>query len=164
MGKLTVLALRVVIVALFCGALFFEAVIVPIMIFDKDPGDPPLAQRVAFIVIFALGLVTAQVILVCVWRLVTMVHRGTVFSPAAFRWVDIVIGAFVFAALLTFGFGVALAPGEEVPPGFVLLVGGVGVGVLGVALIVLVLRMLLAQAIAREAEAARLKSELEEVI
>ena len=47
-----------------------------------------------------LGLVTVQVTLVCVWRLVTMVRRGTVFSHAAFRYVDIVIGAVVAAALL----------------------------------------------------------------
>lgn len=35
---------------------------------------------------------------------------------------------------------------------------------LGVALVVLVLRMLLAQAVARDAEAARMRAELEEVI
>ena len=36
--------------------------------------------------------------------------------------------------------------------------------VLGVALVVLVLRMLLAQAVARDIEAARMRAELEEVI
>ncbi|MCY0923732.1 DUF2975 domain-containing protein [Streptomyces sp. H27-G5] len=70
----------------------------------------------------------------------------------------------VAAALLVFALGVVLAPGEAVPPGMVLLIGGAGVGVLGVALIVLVLRMLLAQAVARDVEAAHMQAELDEVI
>jgi hypothetical protein len=42
--------------------------------------------------------------------------------------------------------------------------GGVGLAILGVALIVLVPRMLLAQAVARDGQAARLEAELDEVI
>ena len=94
----------------------------------------------------------------------TMVRLGTVFTYAAFRYVHIVIGAVVAAAILIFTLGVLLAPGEAVPPGMVLLVGGVGVAALGVALVVLVLRMLLAQAVARDIEAARMQAELDEVI
>ena len=45
-----------------------------------------------------------------------------------------------------------------------LLIGGAGVMVAGVALLVLVLRMLLAQAVARDAEAQHLQAELDEVI
>ena len=58
----------------------------------------------------------------------------------------------------------ALAPGEAVAPGVVLLIGGLAVMVAGVALIVLVMRMLLAQAVARDAEAHHLQAELDEVI
>jgi hypothetical protein len=115
-------------------------------------------------VIAVLGVVTVQVVLVCVWRLVTMVRRGTVFSHAAFRYVHIVIGAMVAAALLVFALGVVLAPGEAVAPGVVLLLGGLGLAVLGVTLIVLVLRMLLAQAVARDVEATQLQAEPAEVI
>jgi hypothetical protein len=42
--------------------------------------------------------------------------------------------------------------------------GGIGMAVLGGALIVLVLRMLLAQAVARDVEAAQMQAELDEVI
>jgi hypothetical protein len=108
--------------------------------------------------------VTAQIVLVCVWRLVTMVRRGTVFSHAAFRYVHVVIGAIVAASLLVFALAVILAPGDPVAPGVVLLLCGVSVAILGVALVVLVLRMLLAQAVARDVEAARMRAELEEVI
>ena len=78
-----------------------------------------------------LGIVTMQVTAVCVWRPLTMVRRGTVFSHAAFRYVDIVIGAVAVASVLTFGLGVTLAPGEAVAPGVVLLIGGRGLVVAG---------------------------------
>ncbi|PZG10567.1 DUF2975 domain-containing protein [Nonomuraea aridisoli] len=165
MGKLTVLALRAVLVVLLAGSVFVQAVMVPLLAADLDGLDSELPYPIpAYLVTVLLGVVTAQVVLVCVWRLVTMVRRGTVFSHAAFRYVHVVIGAFVAAAVLTFVLAVLLAPGEAVAPGVVLLVCGVVVAILGVALVVLVLRMLLAQAVARDIEAARLAAELDEVI
>lgn len=165
MGKLTVQVLRAVLVALLAGSVFVQTVMVPLLAIDLNGLDPAYAYlRTPFLVITVLGVVTIQVVLVCVWRLVTMVRRGTVFSHAAFRYVDVVIGAVVAAALLLFALGVVLAPGEAVPPGIVLLIGGAGLAVLGVALVVLVLRMLLAQAVARDVEAARMQAELDGVI
>lgn len=114
--------------------------------------------------ILILGIACAEIVLTCVWRLVTMVRRETVFSPSAFRYVDLATGAFAGAAFLLWVLGVVLAPGEAVAPGVVLLIGGLGLAVLGVALVVLVLRMLLAQAVARDVEASQMKAELDEVI
>jgi hypothetical protein len=151
MSKLTVLALRGVLVLLLGGSLFVQAVMVPLLAADMNGGSGDLVHlRTPVLVIIVLGVVTAQVTLVCVWRLVSMVRSGTVFSQGAFRYVHVVIGAFVAAALLVFVLGALLAPGEAVAPGVVLLLGGVGLAILGVALVVLVLRMLLAQAVARE--------------
>ncbi|NEA86739.1 DUF2975 domain-containing protein [Streptomyces sp. SID7958] len=165
MGQLTVLALRVVLAALLAGSVGVQAVLVPLLVSDLEGLDPQYAHlRLSLPLVVVLGVAAAQVVLVCVWRLVTMVRRGTVFSHAAFRYVHVVIGAFVAAALLVFALGVLLAPGEAVAPGVVLLVGGAGLAVLGVALVVLVLRMLLAQAVARDVEATRLRNELAEVI
>ncbi|MEU4831349.1 DUF2975 domain-containing protein [Streptosporangium sp. NPDC023615] len=165
MGKLTVLALRVVLVALIAGSVFVQVVMVPLLARDMEGFNEEFAYlRTPLLVIIFLGVMTAQVVLVCVWRLVTMVRRGTVFSHAAFRYVHIVIGAIVVGALLVFALAVLLAPGEPVAPGVVLLICGASVAVLGVALVVLVLRMLLAQAVARDVEAAHLRAELEEVI
>jgi hypothetical protein len=164
-GKLTVLALRAVLVALLAGSLFVQTVMVALLANDLEELDAELAYlRTPILVITVLGIATAQVVLVSVWRLVTMVRRGTVFSHAAFRYVHIVIGAFVAAALVVFALAVVLAPGEAVAPGVVLLICGIVLALLGVALIVLVLRMLLAQAVARDVEAARMRAELDEVI
>lgn len=57
-----------------------------------------------------------------------------------------------------------MRPAERDDPGVTLIMGGTGVTILGVALIVLVLRMLLAQAVARDVEATQLQTELDEVI
>jgi hypothetical protein len=166
MGRLTILALRIVLAMVLAGSLFVQAVMVPLLATDlhEDFGPDVADVGVPLIVITVLGIVTIQVTVICVWRLVTMVRRGTVFSHAAFRYVDIVIGAVATASLLTFGLGVVLAPGETVAPGVVLLIGGLAVIVAGIALIVLVMRMLLDQAVARDAEAYHLQAELDEVI
>ena len=165
MGKLTVLALRVVVVALLGGSVFVQTVMGPLLAQDLTDGHPSAKHlKTPLVVIIVLGVLCAEAVLVCTWRLLTMVKRGTVFSRAAFRYVDVVIGAFVAAALLVFVMAGLLAPGDAVPPGFVLLVGGAGVTVIGVALVVLVVRTLLAQAVDRDAEARKLRSELDEVI
>ena len=163
MGKLTVLALRIVLAVVLAGSLFVQTVMVPLLYMDLD-GPDGRDVRLPIVVITVLGIVTIQVIVVCVWRLLTMVARGTVFSHAAFRYVDVMFGAASAGSLLVFGYAVVLAPGEAVAPGIVLLICGVAAIVAGIALIVLVLRMLLAQAVARDAEAHDMQAELDQVI
>ena len=161
MGKLTVHVLRAVLAVLLTGTVFVQAMMVLALAIKPDDGSLPLTP---LRVITILGMVSVQVASVCVWRLVTMVRRGTVCSHAAFRYVDLVIGAIVAAALAWFAVTAINAPGQRADPGVTLIMGGVGVAILGVALIVLVLRMLLAQAVARDVEASQLQAELDEVI
>ncbi|MFF4391635.1 MULTISPECIES: DUF2975 domain-containing protein [unclassified Streptomyces] len=161
MGKLTVGALRAVLAVVLVGTALVQVLMVWALATDPEDGTLPLTP---LRVITILGMVAAQVALVCVWRLVTMVRRGTVFSRAAFRYVDGVIGAIVAAALLWFAVTAVNAPGQREDPGVTVIMGGIGLAVLGVALIVLVLRMLLSQAVARDVEATQLRAELDEVI
>lgn len=165
MRNLTILALRIVLAMALIFLLFVQVVMVAQLAVDPAEFDAGVAGRgIPILVIIILGIVTIQVTMVCTWRLLTMVRRGTVFSHAAFRYVDVMIGAIVAAALLVFVLAEVLGPGEAVPPGGVLMIGGFGVAILGVALIVLVLRTLLAQAVVRDVEAAQLQAELDEVI
>ncbi len=163
MGKLTIRALRAVLLAMLAGIVLVQAGMVWALVSGSDPedGSRPLT---AFRVMTIAGMVSVQAVLVCVLQLMTMVRRATVFSHAAFRYVDVVIGAIVSAALVWFTVTAINAPGQRDDPGVTLIMGGVGVAILGVALIVLVLRMLLAQAVARDVEAAQLRAELDEVI
>ena len=163
MGKLAVRALRAVLAVVLAGTVFVQAGLVWALVSGNDPENGSgLLTPLRLITI--LGMVAAQVIVVCVWQLVTMVRRGTVFSHAAFRYVDVIIGAIVAVALIWFTVTALNAPGQRDDPGVSLIMGGVGVAILGVALIVLLLRMLLAQAVARDVEAAQLQAELDEVI
>jgi hypothetical protein len=163
MGKLAVRALRAVLAVVLTGTVLVQALMVWALVSGSDPEDGSLPLT-AFRVITIAGLGTAQVALACVWRLVAMVRRGTVFSRAAFRYVDGIIGAIAAAALAWFAVTAVNAPGQRDDPGVTLIMGGIGVAILGVALIVLVLRMLLAQAVARDVEAAQMQAELDEVI
>jgi len=163
MGKLTVRALRAVLVVVLTGTVFVQALMVWVLVSGSDPEDGSLPLTPLRLITIA-GMVSVQVIGVCVWRLVTMARRGTVFSHAAFRYVDVVIGAIVAAALMWFAVTVLNAPGQRDDPGVTAIMGGVGVAILGVALIVLVLRTLLAQAVARDVEAAQMQAELNEMI
>lgn len=163
MGTFAVLALRGVISLVLAGSLFVQGWMVPLLSADLEHAGAPSGPRIALLVIVVLGIVCVQITAVCVWRLLTMVRRDTVFSRSAFKYVDVIVGAISLASLLVFGIAVLLAPGEGAP-GIILLICGASVMVAGTALIVLVLRMLLAKAVAREAEAKHLRSELDEVI
>ena len=83
MGKLTVLALRIVLVALLAGSLFVQAVMVPLLagrpggagrrvrgVPAPFAGDPRAGHRDR-----------SRSVLVCVWRLLTMVRPRAPSSP-----------------------------------------------------------------------------------
>lgn len=163
MGQLTILALRVVIAMVLAGSLFVQLWMVPLISTDLEEAGAPAGLRITFNAIVVFGIVAVQVTALCVWKLLTMVRHNTVFSRAAFRYVDVIFWAIAMAAVLVFCLAVLLAPGGTAP-GIVLLICGASLMIGGVALIVLVMRTLLAQAVDRDAEAKHLRTELDEVI
>lgn len=165
MSTLTILALRMVLVGALVGSFVVQVVMVPLIARDMNDADQAVLElRPPLLAIIVLGIVTSQAVMVCLWRLLTMVRRGTVFSNAAFRYVDIIIGSVAAASFLMYGLGVVLAPGEAVAPGVILLIGGAATVIAGIALVIVVMRSLLSQAVARDVEAIHLRAELDEVI
>lgn len=168
MNNLVVGALRVVIALALLGSLVVQGLMVPLIWLDLD--DARSTVRVGVVVLVVVGVLALQVIGVCVWRLLSMVRSGTVFSHASFKYVDVVIGAIVTGALVVLGFAVLAAwsnrttPGDEVAPGLVGLVCGLALVAGGVALVVYVMRTLLAQAVALDTETRQLQAELSGVI
>jgi hypothetical protein len=161
MGNVTILALRIVIALALAGSVVVQVMIVPAIWNDLVDASP--ATRITVVSIVALGVVAMQVFAVCVWMLLTRVRRGSVFSESSFRYVDVIVGAISAAAVLAVGMGVLLAQGEAAP-GVVGLVCGAGLVLAGMALLVVVMKALLRQAIAREREATALRAELDEVV
>lgn len=161
MGKATILALRVVIALALAGSLVVQTFIVPAI--WADLAGEVLWARITFVTLIVLGVVTMQVFAVCVWQLLTKVRKGSVFSESSFRYVDIIIWTIAAAAVLTFAMAVLLAPGS-VAPGIVGLICGASLVLGGMALLVVVMKNLLRQAIEREAEASALRTELNEMV
>lgn len=156
--------LRVVIGAVFLVILLAQCVLLPAYAGEAASSFPEAAfLRWPVLVLAIAALVPVQVALVCIWRLLTMVREDTVFSRRAFRYVDVVIGA----AASTAGIAVALivlmetsgvGNVSEVPLTLAAVVA------VGIALLVVVLRALLAKAVALDDEARSLHAELDEVI
>lgn len=102
-------------------------------------------------------LLCFQVALACIWRLLTLVSGSRIFQPAAFRVVDVLIGAVAAMALLFIAAWVILDASEALGGGTVLPVGFGILGSTGLTLLLVVLRGLLRQA-------ATLEQDLAEVI
>ncbi len=168
MNMWVVRALRGVIATALTGSVVVQAAMVALLWLDTD--EAPTGIDIALTTIGVAGVATLQVVAVSIWRLLTMVRRGTVFSPAAFRYVDRVIAAIGTASVLVLAVAVVArfanhaTPGDEVAPGLVGLICGLALVVAGVALVVYVMRSLLVQAVSRDVEAQQLQSELDEVI
>ncbi|WP_341974320.1 DUF2975 domain-containing protein [Microbacterium sp. LWO13-1.2] len=163
MGNLTIYILRAVIAISLIGSLVVQTVVLPLIWADLESEGATMPGRIAFVVILGLGVLTMQSFAVCVWRLLTLVRKDAVFSRRAFRYVDVIIGTIAAAAVLMFALAVLLAPGG-VAPGIVGLICGASCVLMGMALLVVVMRRLLVQAIDRDAEARALRSELDEVV
>lgn len=161
MSPALILVTRVIIALSLLGSVVVQVVILPLLWIDLE--GETLWGRTLLVTIAALSILCLQVGAIGVWRLLGLVRRGSVFSDAAFRWVDLIIGAIVVLSALVLALAVALAPGQ-VAPGVVALLCGASLVIAGVALVVVVMRALLAQAIVREREARELRSELDEVI
>lgn len=104
MHSLLIATLRLGIAFVVLIGCFGQIVVIPTMAadeVDRFPAYGPLAVPYATIAVLAVACV--QVALAAAWMLLRMVHRGTLFTPMAFRWVDTVIGASVVATLLALG-------------------------------------------------------------
>ncbi|MET9605273.1 DUF2975 domain-containing protein [Streptomyces sp. NPDC006512] len=81
--------------------LFGQLVVIPTTAADEvDRFAPYAPYALPYTVVAIAGVACVQVVLAAAWRLLTMVERDAIFSSAAFRWVDTIIGAVVAATLL----------------------------------------------------------------
>ena len=160
MGTVTIFILKTLIAVSLIGSLGVQ-LLLPLV--WADLAGVPMVARVALVALAAIFVLTLQVSAVCIWRLLTMVRSGSVFSQGAFRYVDTIIGAMAVAALTIFVLAVLLAPGSAAP-GLIGLLCGAALVTAGGALLMVVMRMLLRLATQREAEALSLRGELDEVI
>ena len=158
-----VVPLRVLLVLVFAGLLVAQVMSLPGE-FRQMAAENPDAGFIPWLLLTfsILEIVCFQIVIVCTWRLLTLVRADRIFSDESFVWVDVIMWAVAAAWVLLAGVsaylvGVIYFTPELRDPGTpILLTGMVLIGAV-VVLTVVVLRALLRQATV-------LRSDLEEVI
>ncbi len=158
-----IVPLRVLIVLVFAGLVVAQVMSLPGEFMQQAREAPELGPVPWILLAFSiLEVLCVQVVLVCIWRLLTLIRADRIFSEKAFVWVDVMVWAIAAAWVMLFGVAAWLMtvflttpelrdPGNGVVLTGLVLIGGV------VVLVVVVLRALLHQA-------AAMRSDLEEVI
>ena len=150
--------LRVVLVVLLLGTVLVQ-VLLPVFASEEGKTFPEVAYLVVpYSVAAILFIGCGQVALLVVWRLLSMVNGGVIFTRRALRWVDVITACAAVATALTAGVLIHMldfVPGGGGP--MVYYLGACVAGGLAFVLLMVVMRSLLESAIAD-------RTELDEVI
>lgn len=158
MHRMTIVSLQALIAVLLALLLLCQVVVVPAIAASMADRLPPLAfLQWPGVIAAAVFVLCLQVALVCVWRLLSLVREGIIFSPKAFAYVDVILAAIIAATVIVAGAIILLlAVGASSPSITLLAVLGIMVGTL-LTMLVIVLRGLLRKAW-------QLESDLAEVV
>lgn len=147
-----VLPLRALLVLVFLGLLIAQVMSFPGQFLSSNgSGSGPDPWRWPMLVFWELEALCLQVVIVCVWRLLTLVQRGRIFTSDSLRWVDVIMWTFVWSWLLLAALAGSLVgyiyftPELRDPGAPMVLIGITLIGAVLVLLIV-VMRDLLRQA------------------
>lgn len=158
MQHTTILFLKSLLAVLIALIAVCQAVIVPAVAAQSAWRYHEIAYlQVPGIVVGILFLACVQVVLVCVWRLLSLVREDAIFRPSAFPLVDLSLGAVVFATVLVvITLVTLLSVGVQNASISLLCTLGIVVGS-GLSLLIVVLRGLLRKA-------SQLEHDLSEVV
>lgn len=138
--------LRGLLVAVFAALVVTQVAVLPAAFARMATESPDLAPlRWPLLVLAVVGLVCVEVVIVCTWRLLTMVRDDRIFSDRALGWVNGIVAAVAGAWLLVLVAFALLVAAEGLAGLAALLLGVLLVGA-AVGLLVVVLRALLRQA------------------
>lgn len=151
--------LLLIILALLAGGLLFGQVRwIPALADNELRDDPSALTTVALISISGIALgVCGQLVLLAIARLILLVRHDRIFDRRAFRWVDVITAACATASAIVLAVLVVVestdgdGPGE-LPPGLAALLVGAVLALAGLAMLMTVMKALLRQAVALDAE------------
>lgn len=158
MHRITIIVLKTLIACLLALLVFCQIFVVPAVAAQSAVRYHEISYfEVPGILIGIAFLLCVQVVLVCVWRLLSLVREDSIFSESAFPDVDVSLGAVGFATFLVLIALIALSfTGFMTPSITLLLLLGIVVGA-GLSLLIVVLRGLLRKA-------SQLEHDLSEVV
>ncbi|MFD3443818.1 DUF2975 domain-containing protein [Microbacteriaceae bacterium 4G12] len=150
--RVPLLVLRVFLACLFAFLVLMQVMSIPGDI-SHDVRETPEAAHLLWpiLVVAELELLCAQVVIVCTWKLLTMVKRDSIFSDASLGWVNGIVWSFVAGWLLLAGIAAYLTAviyvtPEIRDPGIPLVLFGMVLFGAVLVLLMVVLRALLRQA------------------
>ena len=156
LARRLILPLRAALVLLFALLVLLQVFSFPGQFAHMAREHPDQADlRWPLTAFVAVELLCVQVILVCTWRLLTMVRDDEIFTEPALRWVDAILAAFAAAWVLAAAVSLWAVWGGD--PGNALALFVVLLIAAAFGLVVVVLRELLRQA-------TTLRTEMEAVI
>lgn len=157
--KRAVIPLKVFLLGLFAILVIFQTLSIPgglAHMAEVSPEDAHLRWPLTALGVFLILCI--EIVIVSTWRLLTLVERDRIFSPAAFLWVDAIVWSIAIGwAVMVAALGYFAVVGEWDDPGMPFLLLLLAVGVTTVGLLMVVMRALLRQA-------AALRTEMEAVI
>ena len=141
-----VVVLRILLGLAFAVLVIAQFVALPVSFGRWAEESPELADlRWPMLTVSILALLCVQVVIVCTWRLLTMVKEDRIFSEGSFVWVHAILAAMGGAWVLLLGTFVYLLVLGDLPAlQAALLLALVALAVLG--LLMVVMRALLRQA------------------
>lgn len=152
-----VAALRVFLVLMFGVLLLFQVMSLPGQFRHMAQENPDLAHlRWPLTAVTVFWVLCVQVVIVAIWRLLTLVKKDRIFSEASLRWVDLIVWA-IAAAWVVFQAVFLYVGFNADDPGVPLLLFLLSIGLTVVGLLMVVMRALLRQA-------TTLRSDMESVI
>ncbi len=156
-GPRAVVPLRVLLVVLFAILVGLQTFSLPGQFAHMAQESPELADlRWPLTGVTVFWVLCVQVVIVCTWRLLTLVTHDRIFSVASLVWVDAIVGAILAAWVVLLG--VFLYVGVRADdPGTPILLFLMVIGLAVVGLLMVVMRALLRQATA-------LRTDMEAVI
>jgi hypothetical protein len=141
-----VVPLRVVLAAVLVALVATQVAVLPPVFARMAEQNPDLAGlRWPLLATTVVVLVCVEVVVVCAWRLLNLVHADRIFTAQALGWVDTILAAvgLAWVLVLVAGILVAAAAGPSGVAALLLVVVLVGAAV---GLLMVVLRTLLVQA------------------
>ena len=157
MNKLAIRLLRVALVVLLLGFVLAQ-VLLPVFAYEAGTTYPELAYLVVpYSEAGILAIACGQVALIVVWRLLSLVAGGVIFTRRALRWVDVIAACAAVATVLSAGPMIHLLFFVGVGGPLILWLAACLAGGLAFVLLMVVMRGLLELAIAD-------RTELDEVI
>jgi hypothetical protein len=144
--RLPVAPLRILLALFFAALVMLQTFSLPGQfryMAEENPEDAGL--RWPALAIAVLVLLCVQVVIVCTWKLLTMVQDGRIFSEASLRWVDGILWAIGTAwTIIACVFAVAIFTADD--PGVGVLLTVILLGGAVAELLLMVMRALLLQA------------------